>query len=298
MNYLHCTYEDFPHSTIDREGIINLEAHIDEPSCRILTGVIYRQVDNRNLHLHIVLPTQEKECSKKFPLIVYVQGSAWGKQSTARELAQLSRFALKGFVIAIVEYRDSTYAKFPAQIIDTKYAIHYLVTNSDKYFIDNQKIILWGDSSGGHTAIMTAITKHRKGFVEKELEEHKISCVIDFYAPTDLYRMAEEPTTQDHRSSNSPEGMILGGVPVTEDSAQPMKITNYLKQQNIPIFIVHGSKDRKVPFGQSVLLYDKLKQLGWPVVCYKLIGADHGGSWFWNHEIFDLVEKFIQKNIS
>ena len=91
-------------------------------------------------------------------MVVYVQGSAWFKQEIGYETPQLSPFASKGYVVAVVEYRPSTVAPFPAQIRDTKAAIRFLMKNASTYSIDPEKVVLWGDSSGGHTAAMTGVT--------------------------------------------------------------------------------------------------------------------------------------------
>lgn len=53
-----------------------LQAHIDENSCMTICDVVYREVENYTLHLHIILPTQDKDKTRKFPTIVFVQGSA------------------------------------------------------------------------------------------------------------------------------------------------------------------------------------------------------------------------------
>jgi dipeptidyl aminopeptidase/acylaminoacyl peptidase len=69
------------------------------------------------------------------------------------------------------------------------------------------------------------------------------------------------------------------------------------KPRRRPLLIVHGNKDRLVPFGQSVLLHDALKNAGQPVTFFQLKGADHGGPSFWKEEILSIVDNFIRVNI-
>jgi hypothetical protein len=57
------------------------------------------------LHLHIIEPKQTEGQGRLFPLVVYVQGSAWFKQDIGYEVPQLSQFARKGYVVAVVEDR-------------------------------------------------------------------------------------------------------------------------------------------------------------------------------------------------
>jgi dipeptidyl aminopeptidase/acylaminoacyl peptidase len=64
-----------------------------------------------------------------------------------------------------------------------------------------------------------------------------------------------------------------------------------------PILIVHGSKDRLVPFGQSVMMYDALKKLDKEAEMVQLKGADHGGTPFWSRDMLNLVDDFIRRHL-
>lgn len=296
--YENCDFEHFPHSTHKREGFHVLQAKEDEVSIRILCDVVYRVVDNVELHLHILLPTQDKECEEVFPLIVYIQGSAWKKQSTGKEVAQLSRFAQRGYVIAIVEYRPSDVAAFPAQVIDAKWAIAYMMDHAHMYFVKKDELILWGDSSGGHTALLCAYAQKESLFCEPGLCTYPIQCVIDYYGPCDITRMKDEPSTTSHAHEDTPEGLLLGKRRVTRATAKDTIVTNYISKQcaQPPLLIVHGSKDRLVPFHQSILLFDKMKEEEKEVEAYQIWNGDHGGSCFWNHELLLIVDTFIKKH--
>jgi dipeptidyl aminopeptidase/acylaminoacyl peptidase len=110
-----------------------------------------------------------------------------------------------------------------------------------------------------------------------------------------------EPSTQDHGDAKSPEGMFLGGFNVLEnpDKVKPTVPIAYLdKAKEIPPFlIIHGNKDRLVPFSQSVMLYNALKQNNKSVTMYKLDGADHGGSPFWTEDVQEIVDDFFLRNL-
>ena len=129
----------------------------------------------------------------------------------------------------------------------------------------------------------------------------KLRAIVDFYGPIDISKMNFEPSTQDHRDAQSPEGMLIGGRNVLEnpDKVQPTVPINYIdKNKEIPPFlIIHGNKDRLVPFGQSVLLYEALKQNDKSVVMYKLDGADHGGSPFWTDQVLTIVDEFLREHL-
>ncbi|RPD44064.1 alpha/beta hydrolase [Paracnuella aquatica] len=237
------------------------------------------------------------------PCIVYVQGSAWMKQDVYHNLPQLAEFAKRGYVIAIVEYRPSSVAKFPAQLQDAKTAIRFMRANADTFNIDVDNVFVWGDSSGGHTALMVGLTQNNPELDTKDLDQYsiKVNAIVDFYGPTDITQMNYEPSTWDHISAESPEGKLIGGKNVLENKpeAAPTNPINYVKDPKTaaPILIMHGSKDRLVPFKQSVLMADALESKKYRYQFYQLKGADHGSSEFWTKQAFDIVDNFLQQNM-
>lgn len=218
-------------------------------------------------------------------------------QELGQSLPGLCQFAKRGYTIAVVEYRPSLVALFPAQVKDAKTAIRFLQENADKYHVDEDKIFVWGDSSGGHTCTMIAATmEHEYNDEDGALD---VKAFIDYYGPTDIAKMNDQPSTQDHRKPDSPEGMLIGKRPVdsSPEWADPVNPMNHIstEREMKPLLIMHGSKDRLVPFQQSVLLYEKMKETHKTVEFYKLEGADHGGDAFMKKPVQDLVEEFLRK---
>ena len=285
------------------DGILAIKADRSELSSKLHANVLYATKSDVPLQLHIIEPKQIEGQKRLFPLVVYVQGSAWFKQDIGYEIPQLSRFARKGYVVAVVEYRPSTVAPFPAQVKDTKTAIRFLRKNAFTYSIDPERIVLWGDSSGGHTAAMTGLTLDDPNLSDESAidEPIRLKAVVDFYGPIDVSKINLEPSTQDHRDAESPEGMLIGGINVLENPEkvkETVPVTYLDKAKDIPPFLImHGNKDRLVPFGQSVLLYEALKQNNKSVMMYKLDGADHGGSPFWTEDILKIVDDFLRKHL-
>ena len=298
-------YEQFPASPLLAEGMKTLNADLLPQHCMIDLNVEYAVKDGRHLRLQILRPGPRTDprndtLSENFSFIMYVQGSAWFEQALGLSIPMLLDFARRGFVIAVVEYRPSTVAPFPAQIKDAKTAIRFMLKNASRYNVDGEKIIVWGDSSGGHTTSMVNVTLNDAEYTdEPNAPPLNVKAFVDYYGPSDISKMNEQPSIQDHLIPESPEGCLIGRVRVDEhpERVAPTIPMNHIKnwEKTRPQLIIHGDKDRLVPFQQSVLLYNALREAGSEVEFYKLAGADHGGPPFWTKEVLDIVESFIRK---
>ncbi len=311
-------YEVFPDADREVEGALELVAEEGELQIGCFSGIPYEKRSGVVRTLQMLVPLRRGETYDlypfedlagrvTYPLIVFVQGSAWFRQETHQSAGVLSRLAARGFIVAIVQYRESTIAPFPAQIEDAKTAVRFLRANAEKFCIDPENIFLMGDSSGGHTALMAGITADAELNHADDLDADgcpKVSCavnaIIDLYGPTDITVMNEVPSTQDHTVPMSPEGMLIGGKNVLENRAEAERtiVMNYIGANAIPpILMMHGTKDRLVPFDQSVRLYEKLRACEKEVTFWKVKGADHADGSFYGERAYDIIEEFVREHM-
>jgi acetyl esterase/lipase len=301
------TYDNFPEYTHSDKGVKTIVTTGNEISVRYLPSVPYVKRAEGERSLQLLLPhTRNIDNGKlqhRFPLIVYVQGSAWLKQDVYINTANLAKFAARGYAIAIVQYRESSLAPFPAQIQDAKTAIRFMRMHGAAYNIDTNNVFVWGDSSGGHTAVLTGLTA---GTPELDTDTYgtyscKVNGVVDVFGPTDIRRMNDFPSTWEHRAADSPEGQFIGGLQVDQHEAEAAKTVaaNYVSssRKQPPVLIFHGTKDRLVSYNQSELLYEKLKACGQDVTMYRLKGADHGDTPFWSEQVLAIIDKFMQSHL-
>jgi acetyl esterase/lipase len=297
------SYEDFPESREEAVGMRSLPMDRDAVGICFHPDVPYVERDGLTLHLQIFEPVQHQREDARYPLLVYIQGSAWRKQEIARNMIPLERIASRGYVVAVVEYRPSDIAPFPAQVQDAKTAIRFLRREAAAYRIDPDRVAVMGDSSGAHTAVLAGFTADRPELDTPDLGEYPcaVRCIVDYYGPTDVSRMCERPSTMDHISSDSPEGCMIGGYDVL---SHPEKVAPTVPMRYIgaaplpPLLILHGSKDRLVPFNQSLLLYEAMRRAGQDVTLYRVEGADHGGPAFWAENTLSIVCGFLAQNLA
>ena len=268
-----------------------------------IKDVEYVQRDGKPLHLQLLLPgglLPGMESTLRYPLVVYVQGSAWGEQYVYGSLPQLVPLARAGFVVASVKHRPSSQARFPGFLQDVKSAIRFLRANAEKYFIDPSQVGIWGDSSGGHAAQMVGVTGDMEEFKTQDNRELSdgVQAVVDFYGPSDVTHINDTPRDPIFTADKSkiPEDILFGGCVVDHpEIAQPGNPVNYIeKDKPLPPFLIaHGDEDPMVPFNQSVLTAQKLLETGHTLEFYKVVGAGHG-TFMWTQELVDLVIRFFK----
>lgn len=275
-----------------------LETDINETGIIYKHDVVYTVRDGIELHLQIIMPYRFTG-DNKYPLMVFVQGSAWFKQDCYANIPVLSRFAHRGYAVAIVEYRHNGIAAFPAQVQDAKTAVRFMKVNADKYNVNPDEVYIWGDSSGGHTALLAGLTAGEDIFDTGDYIESdcNVKGIIDFYGVTDITEKNDFPTTPNHLQADSPAGLFIGGKNVLENmdiACQSVCMNHISNDKEIPpVLIIHGTKDTIVSFHQSIVLYEKLIECNKKADFYAVEGADHGGLPFWTDKIFDIIEAFI-----
>lgn len=294
---LNVSRNEFPASNAKSEGMIEYKPKLDNYEIGYTEDIPYITRNGRTLYIQLVKPN----CGEKLPLIVYIPGSAFHKQNVKREAAKMSYLAVRGFAVALLEYRESDIAPFPAQMLDAKAGVRFMKMHADQYGIDAEKVVVMGDSSGGHTAMMTGVTAGIDEF-EKDMENAELSavrCIIDLYGPTNFTTMNYEPSTQNHSEPDSPEGFEIGHLEVLDhpELAKAAAVATYVSAEREipPILIFHGTNDELVPFAQACELNDALTHAGKTVKFYQVCGAHHGGREFWCTESLDIMEKFIRE---
>lgn len=151
---------------------------------------------------------------------------------------------------------------------------------------------------------LASVTENNQFFSDEDISVEPVhfKACIDFYGPTDISRMNKVPSTQDHVTSHSLEGEFFGTRDIYKypDLVQKANPITYIdKQIDIPPFLImHGDKDRFVPFEQSCLLYDALKKNNKKVEFYKIENSDHASEKFYTPEVSRIVIDFIRDNLN
>lgn len=170
-------------------------------------------------------------------------------------------FAKAGFVTTNIKYRLAPNHVFPAAINDARDALQWMKEHANEYGYDANKIVLVGYSAGATLALNVGLA-----------DDTGVAAIVSSAPATDLGLMIlPVPNETDLRKQIRHDlTTYLGG--------QPPRLASPIFQvsdNDPPVFLFHGDKDRFVSVTHSVALAQKLKQHDVPVLLRVLPGADH-----------------------
>jgi acetyl esterase/lipase len=199
--------------------------------------------------------------------VLLVHGGGWQQGDRSQLQGYGILLGRRGYLCVASEYRLTGEALWPAQIEDVKAAIRWMRANAGHLGIDPQKIVISGNSAGGHLSLVAAGTANVPGF-EGDGGNAGVSTAvaasIAFYPPTGL----------DKRDWGGLPVLFGKGAAVeTLRAASPL---SYASASHPPTLIIHGNADEVVPADEATAMYDALRAAGVPVELHMYANQPHG----------------------
>jgi len=226
------------------------------------------------------------------PTVIFIHGGGWTGGTKEAGIGFLLPYIAMGWNAVNVDYRVARVAKAPAAVVDCLCALRWIAANSKQYNIDLNRLVLTGDSAGGHLSLTT-------GMIPASAEVDglcpgpplpKVAAVVDFYGITDVNDLLDGPNKQTYAVQ------WLGDVPNKEEVAKHSSPLEYVRAGLPPIMIIHGDADPTVPYQHSVRLKAALDKAGVSNEFYTVPGGRHGG--FMAEEyvpVYGAIMKFLKK---
>jgi acetyl esterase/lipase len=257
--------------------------------------VIYATVDGKNLGLDLYMPAGVRTP----PLLVWVHGGAWSKGTKA----QVPRvFVENGIATASIDFRQSTEARFPAQVHDIKAAIRFLRAKASVYGYRAEKVAIAGSSSGGHVAALVGVTNgHRdlEGKVGDHLDQSShVQAIVDYFGASNLTTILAQSTPFGLSMRRPALERLLGAPPENaRELAELASPVFHVDRNDPPLLLLHGDQDPQMPINQAHELQGAYAKLGLDVHLHVVHGAAHGGDVFYAAEHLTPVLAFLRRTI-
>jgi len=234
---------------------------------RLVQNIPYAGTQNPRQTIDLFLPEKRKK-GQALPLVIWIHGGGWknGDKKSGHSPNRLPAIVQTGrYIGASIGYRLSGEEIWPAQIHDCKAAIRWLRAHAKKYGIDQTRIAAWGSSAGGHLVSMLGVTD-RNDELEGTVGTHstqssKIQAVVNYYGPSALLQMNDHPSRINHNAPDSPESQLLG-FPIQEKKKLTRQASPlfYVSKDDASFIHFHGTNDPLVPYAQSKVLHQSMKE--------------------------------------
>jgi acetyl esterase/lipase len=219
---------------------------------------------------------------KPRPAVIVIHGGGWieGDKSSFTSLkywapGNIIDFAKLGFVAATINYRLSGEAPFPAALEDCKCAVRWLRAHAKEYQIDTNHIGAYGNSAGGHLALMLGVTERAsdmEGDGPFRDQSSMVQAVISDSGPVDLdWRKPENSGLAKVMSQ-----FLAGPQETVSQRIRNASPASYIKKDLPPLLLIYGAADAQVTVGPVDHYVLALQQSGLKDLTYLRLGlVDH-----------------------
>ena len=254
---------------------------------RVVPNVTYHVANGFENRVDLYLPRNASEAS---PVLMYIHGGGWVGGSKEGNVLRLLPWLEKGWAVVNVQYRLGRISRAPAAVEDCLCALHWVKSNAEQYGFDASRIVVTGNSAGGHLALTTGMVSSAAGLdLEcQPTDELGVAAIINWYGITDVGDLLQGENEKSYAVR------WMGSLPDRLDVARRVSPLSYVRAGLPPVLTIHGDADPVVPYQHAFRLHEELAGAGVDNELHTVPGGGHGG---FNREetiaIFETIQAFL-----
>jgi len=271
---------------------------------RVVPNVVYERANGWEGKLDIYARrapgATDAQPGPPMPTVIFIHGGGWVQGTKEGSLLRALPYIAMGYAVVNVEYRLANVSLAPAAIEDCRCALRWIVAHAKDYNIDPDRLIVAGESAGGHLALTTGMIPTSAGFdrtCQMPAEPH-VAVIVDFFGITDIADLLDGPNKNPFPETWPYTVQWLGNQPNRADIAKASSPLTYVRAGVPPTIAIHGDADQLVPYAHSVRLNDALQKAG---VTHELVTIPGGGHGTFSppewQRAFAAIEKFLAANV-
>jgi acetyl esterase len=242
---------------------------------------VFREAKPDALRLHVFKPKDWKAGDRR-PVFMWFFGGGWTRGTPANAATWAKWAAEHGCVGVAPDYRvKERFGTSPLEsVADARAALRWVQDHAGELGVDANRVVVGGNSAGGHVALWTAIAATPPGSAKAEAPLVKPVALVLTSAVSDTSKLRGYTPTRfgEHAEALSPLHRLDAQMP--------------------PMLVFHGDADTTVPQGQSLALRDKLLATGNVVEFVSVPGGSHnfGGDLpEWKEKTRAMIAAFLTK---
>ncbi|MBI1783775.1 alpha/beta hydrolase, partial [Candidatus Sumerlaeota bacterium] len=254
---------------------------------RAVEDVVFGHKDGLALTFDVLTPEKDP---KNIGVVLVSSGSWKSSKSDVQEENDRQRrgehwvrgLLQGGYTLFVVRHGSGPRYPVTDMTPDIRRSVRFIRLHAADYGINPAKIGITSGSSGGHLALMTALTADDGNTEAKDPVERagcRVQAVVAWFPPVDLINWGE-PEGWKKLQTRGPKFFedIFGKVTDLEAQLKSISPIYFASPSAPPLLLLHGDKDATVPLQQSELMKAKYEELGLPV---KLVVHPGGGHSSW-----------------
>lgn len=219
---------------------------------------VYRALKPDALRVHVFKPAGWKESDRR-PAFIWFFGGGWTRGTPANSVWWAKWAAAQGFVALAPDYRvKDRHGTSPLEsVADARAVLRWAQEHAPELGLDPQRVVVGGNSAGGHLALWTAIAHTPPGSSPAEAPLAPPVALILTSAVSDTSKASGYTPTR------------FG------ENAQALSPVHQLDPKMPPVLAFHGDADQTVPQAQALSLRQKLRATGNACELVSVPGGSH-----------------------
>jgi acetyl esterase/lipase len=228
--------------------------------------------------------------------LIFVHGGGWtyGRRNIGK-FPYFRQLSAQGHLIMDIDYTLNPKTSVPGMAMDVKRAIIWLKANAERLQINPDRIILAGQSAGGHLSLLAAYTGNYLGLQpDGSKADTSVRAVISYYGPPDMAALHDdvearfdvffrgqmrqslkERVGSEHKLAHGIAGLVGGSVLDIPEMYRLISPVTYVDGDCPPTMLIHGTHDLLVSHREVERLLVALRQNNVPSIYVPMPGCDH-----------------------
>lgn len=236
---------------------------------QIAPNITYLTANNYEAKLDVY---HRANVSTPQPTLIWIHGGGWTGGVKENSLPFFAPWMEMGWQVVNVEYRLARVSPAPAAVEDCLCALRWVAGHAKQYNFDTTRLVVSGDSAGGHLALTTGMIPESAGFENQcpGARLPKVAAIVNWYGITDVADLLQGPNLKDYAVA------WLGNRPDRAELAKRISPLQFVRKDLPPILTIHGDADPIVPYTHAQRLQAELEKAGAPHQLVTVPGGKHG----------------------
>ncbi len=258
---------------------------------RVIPDITYLRANGVELKIDVY---QSRNSEGPAPTFIYYHGGGWVGGSKESNVLRLLPYLEGGWAAVNVQYRLGNVSLAPAAVEDSLCALRWVARNADQYGFDIERLVVSGNSAGGHLALTSGMIPSEAGLDRQCLgsETPQVAAIVNWYGITDVNDLLHGVNEKSYAVR------WLGSQPDMAEIAERVSPISYVRSDLPPIITIHGDADPTVPYNHAVQLHRSLDRAEVTNELVTVPNGGHGG--FPANEmlrIYGSIFSFLNKNL-